>query len=214
MLDRAARSTVRNFSTLFLVCMVVMLPLEMGYAVLYRDVIEVHELVPFIEELPERQRVRGVGTADLDSAKRARLILTALELALVPVLLSATRRVLDRERDGALPTATDAYRNGLTPLRIGPIPVLGHAGAIGVAVVFSLLVGFAAYQVGRIGSEVFPQRLLFGILGGVESIARSLALPWALVAWIEAGARRAGAGLRTASSRSPFGAPPGRHRRS
>jgi hypothetical protein len=191
LLDRAARATVGNFSTLFLVCLVALLPLELIYSVLHRDVIATRELHGYIEALPEGQKVRDVGASELEAAERDRGIVTAIELLLIPLLLAASRRVLEVDEKGELPTATDAWRRGLAPFRPGPRPPSSALGALVVAFVFALFVGFAAYQAGRLLSEVFPDRLAFAILGTVEAVARSLALPWFLVTWVEAG-RRAG----------------------
>lgn len=189
MLDRAARSTVRNFSTLFLVCMVVFLPLEMGYAFVHHDAIQVREVVPFIEDLSGRQKVDGVGRAELDEAERNRAILTGIELAFIPLLISAGRRVIEHDREEGLPTATDAWTRGLAPPRLAPFPAARNLGAIGLAAMFALMVGFVAYQAGRIPAELFPERSSVVMLGGAEAIARSVGLPWFLVAWVEAGVR-------------------------
>lgn len=196
LLDTAARSTARNFSTFFLVCMIVLLPLEMAYSLLHKDVIEAREMHSYIEELPRGQKVRGVGRRELSDARRDRLILTGIELLLVPVLMSASRRVLDSDREERLPTAMDAYRHGLAPFRPGPLPG-GGWGSVLVAAVFALAVGFACYQTGRIASEAFPDRLSFGILGMVEAAARSIGLPWFLVTWAVAGGRTEGSGAAT-----------------
>lgn len=189
LLDTSARATARNFSTFFLVCMIVLLPLEMAYSLLHKDVIEAREMHSYIEELPRGQKVRGVGRRELADARRSRLIVTGIELALVPLLMSATRRVLDSDREARLPTAADAYRHGLAPFRPGPLPAGGAWGSVLVAALFALAVGFTGYQTGRIVAEAFPDRSAFGILGVVEAAARSIALPWFLVTWAVAGRR-------------------------
>lgn len=212
MLDRAVRSTVRNFSTLFLVCMVVMLPLETGYAFVHRDVIEVREITPFIEELPDGQRIKGVGSAEIDAAERDRLILNVVEAVLVPLLLvAAARRVLERDRAGVLPTATDAYVHGLTPYRPGPLPAVNRLGAVALALAFSVAVGALVWTGGKLIAELFPDRLAFVMLGLMAAAARSLALPWFLVAWIEAAEGREA--RRPPRRASPFASPPAGGRR-
>jgi hypothetical protein len=192
LLDRAARSTVRNYSTLLLVCFVVLLPLELVSSLLHRDAIAVRDLHPYIEDLPGDQKVRGVGENEIRAAEEQRLFVTGLELVLLPLFLSAARRVLEAEGEGRLPTATDAWRRGLAPFRPGPLPSAGNWGAVLVALVFALSVGYAGYQAGRLLSEVFPDRFAFVILGTVEALSRSLALPWFLVTWVEAGHPREG----------------------
>lgn len=186
LLDRSARSTVRNFSTLFLVCMVAMLPLEMTYAFIHRSEIEVRELHRYIEDLPQGQKVRRVGPDDLAAARRDRAIFTGVELLLLPLLLAATRRVLEVDRREGVPTATDAWRR-IASTGLGPTPRRGTLGPVIVAVAFALTVGFAAYLSGRNVVEVFPDRFAFVILGVVEATARSIGLPWLLVTVAEAG---------------------------
>ncbi len=211
MLDRAARSTVSDFSTLFLVCLAVLLPLELAYTTIHRDVVEVHDLAPFLEDVGERQRVGGVGPQELDDAERNRTVLNAIELALIPVFIAAGRRVFARRAEGELPTATDAYVHGLAPPRIGPLPRARSAGAILLALVFSLLVGYAAYRAGEIVAQLFPDRCRFVILGGVEAVSRSVGLPWLLGAWLTATAGERRAGRRLGGG--PFAQPPKRSSR-
>lgn len=206
MLDRAARSTVRNFSTLFLVCMATFLPLEMAYATIHQKEIEVRHLEPYIAELRSDQRVNGVGPSELNDAERARRILNAIELALVPIMISAARRVVERDGAGALPTVTDAYRHAIVPVRIGPAPRAGAIGAVGTSVFFSFLVGFATYKGGLLLTDLFPDRADFVILGTVEACARSVGLPWFLAAWVEAGRARDRRARPTVGS--PFAHPP------
>jgi hypothetical protein len=161
------------------------------YAFIHRDVIEVRELEPYIEDLTGKQKVRGVTAADFDDAGRDRLIVIGIEIVLLPLLLSATRRVIEVDRERRLPTATDAYKRGLAPFRPGPLPEAKNLGALLVSVAFALFVGFAAYQAGRLLTEAFPDAVAFGILGTAEAVARSLALPWPLVTWVEGAPRRA-----------------------
>jgi hypothetical protein len=116
--------------------------------------------------------------------------------------------VLERDEAGELPTATDAYRHAVTPPRIGPPPSGNSLGAIGTAIVFSLLVGFAVYKGGLLLADVFPDRLDFVILGVVEASARSVGLPWFLGAWVEAG--KAKERRRRPAAGSPFARPPAR----
>jgi hypothetical protein len=190
LLDRAARSTVGTFSTLFLICMTAMLPLEMTYAVLHHKAIETRELHGYIEDLPRGEKVRGVGHSEIDAARRDRKIVTVVELLLLPLLLAAARRALEVAENGGVPTATDAWRRGLAPFRTGPVPRGGPWGALLVSGAFALFVWFATFQAGRLVAEVFPDRLAFGILGPVGAVAGSVALPWLLVTWIEAGRGR------------------------
>jgi hypothetical protein len=213
MLDRAARSTVRNFSTLFLICLVLLLPLEIAYGFLHKGAIANHEIRPFIVDLGEGTKIQGVGSPEFESAERNRVILTVIEVALLPLFIAAARRAIERDRLGELPSATDAYVHGLAPPRIGPAPPARAVGAVGLAALFAFVLAFAALRGGGLLVDLFPDRFRFVMLGLVEASARSLALPWFLGAWI-VGGEVPGRGRRgPGPARDPFNRPPqGKHR--
>src|SRR5918996_4067814 len=84
-LEQSLQATWRNFATIFFAATLITLPLHVGRAFAYRDVIAVRELHDAIEQFPGARQVRSIGTAELDSARRSLAIVTAIELVLVPV---------------------------------------------------------------------------------------------------------------------------------
>lgn len=109
-LDRALRLTVRNFSTLFLVVFIVIIPLHLVYAFFFHDVYWVRELHPAIAQFPENRLVRGVGADDLTRARLWFWILVAVEFALAPAFLRAVKQVLALDEEGGVPDAIGAWR--------------------------------------------------------------------------------------------------------
>jgi hypothetical protein len=181
LLDRAARSTARNFSTLFLACMIVMLPLELAYATVHRDAIATREYHSFIRDLPSDEKVQKVGTEELDRAERDRKLVTIIELVGVVLLLGVARRILEVDREGGVPTAVDGWTHGA--FRPGPLPRPGDWGPVIASVVIGGAISFFAYQAGLLLVDLFPDGPSFAMLGVVEATARSLGLPWVLGAW-------------------------------
>lgn len=177
MLAKMVDTTLRNLSTLALVCAIVLAPLHLAYAFVNRDAIAVREMAPAIESFPEGRQVRNVGRAELERERLSRWLVIALEaLLVVPLLLRPTRRVLQADAEGRVPTATSAFTGDL---RAGSSPDLRLvvAGAvIGLAVI-------ALVQVG--GSIVVPMledtTEWLGVLVA-ETLARSLGLPFLLTA--------------------------------
>lgn len=115
---------IRNFSTLFLVVLIVIGPLHLLYGLLFQDVLALRELHPAIAEFPETRLVRGVGRADIAQAEVWFWVLALVELAAAPLLIRPVRRVLATDLRGGVPTAVDAYRN----MRAAELPALETSG--------------------------------------------------------------------------------------
>lgn len=113
MLDRAFRDAFRSFSTLFVVVAIVTVPLHLAYAFTFRNVIATGEIHAQIREFPNYRQVRSVGPEQLTHSSIAFWVLTGLELALMPVAVKATRRVLEIEEHGGVATAPDAWRQAV-----------------------------------------------------------------------------------------------------
>ncbi|MBA3349071.1 MAG: hypothetical protein H0T12_00805, partial [Actinobacteria bacterium] len=111
MLNNTLRTVFRNFSTLFLVVAVLVVPVHLAYTLIYKDVAQVEELHPYIENLPRGRQVQGVGRAGLAEARRRFVWVTVAELLLLPLLAGATRRVVAVDVAGGLPGVIDAYRH-------------------------------------------------------------------------------------------------------
>jgi hypothetical protein len=172
LLDRALRSTFRNFSTLFLLVAVVAVPLHLGHAVAFRSVLAVRELHPDVEDFGERKRVRGVGREDLAAARRADLLLAPLELALLPFLVGAARRTLEADQAGEVPTVFGALGRVRGSWR-GGVPALAGAARETLALVlFAFGAGWVVRAIGLLLSEPLPPAIAFAGVGLAEGLAR------------------------------------------
>jgi hypothetical protein len=184
-LDRILRTTLKNFSTFFLVAAMVALPLFLAHAFWFRDVIATQEIHDSIAGLAEGERVRGVGPEDLDAARIAFGAVWLAVLAALPALLGASARVLEADRAGEVPTALGAWRKiGRTPNRDGRAPVPVLAGCIG----FAALVWWLALRIGLLLAEPLGGSLAWVGVGLARGLALALGLPWILVALAVGGA--------------------------
>jgi hypothetical protein len=170
LLDAALRATVRNFSTLFLLVAVVTVPLHVGHAYAFRNVIATSELHPAIERWPPQRRVRGVGSGDLRTARVASTIITLLEIALLPLFARAAARVMAVDRRHGVPTVVGAWGGGPIPLRELRPPTVGP---VVVAAALALTVGWLARAIGLIVVESLPDGVAFAGRGLNESLARA-----------------------------------------
>jgi hypothetical protein len=172
-LDGALRATFRNFSTLFLLVAVVAVPLHLAHSYAFRSVIEMRELRPDIETFGPHKLVKGVGRRDFDAARRTGWALTALELALIPVLARAARRALEVDESGGVPTVLGALRE--SPRGAGVLGALRRAPgyALGLAVL-AVVVWWLARTVALVLTEMVPDPLSFAPLGLAEGAARAL----------------------------------------
>lgn len=122
LLDRLLRLVVRNFSTMFLVVFVVIVPLHLIYAFFFLDVFSVRELHPAIADFPESRLVRGVGRSDVTQARIWFWVVVGAELLLIPLVVRALRRVLELDHEGLVPDALTAWKTtgSRTGLDISP----------------------------------------------------------------------------------------------
>ena len=170
-------TTLRNLSTLALVCAIVLAPLHFAYAFVNRDAIAVREMAPAIESFPEGRQVRNVGRAELERERLSRWLVIALEaLLVVPLLLRPTRRVLQADAEGRVPTATAAFSGDLRSGSSPDLRLVAAGAAIGLVIVVLVQVG---------GSIFVPMLEDTNEWLGVfvaETLARSLGLPFLLTA--------------------------------
>jgi hypothetical protein len=185
LVDRALRTTLRNFSTFWLIAAAVTIPLNVAWGVLYQDVIATREIHADIETLPPGDAVGGVDGGAIDRAERAQLIVLAIELALIPLLVRATRRAIERDASGHVPTALGAWRGvarasgtrGPMPWRLSvALPMAGFA--LIVWALTALIGGLLAAPVG--GS------LAWLVVALTRGGALAIALPFLLVGVVEA----------------------------
>lgn len=181
MLDASLRLTFRNFATLFLLVATVTVPLHVGVAFAYRDVVAVSELHPAIDEFPPKRRVRGVGPPEMGAARRAVTVVTIVELALLPVAVGAARRVLEARAGGRLEGVVDGWAHGLAALtrrstagRAGPLEV-------GVGIVLGVVTGYSLYRMGVPVVDATPPAVRFGPAGLLEGAARAFGAPFVVV---------------------------------
>jgi hypothetical protein len=189
LLDKTFATTLRNYSTLFLVVAFVTVPLHLAYSLLFRDILALSEIHAAIEQLPPAQPVGGITADDLERARLAYLALCGLEVLFIPLLWRATDRVVALDRAGRLPTATEAWR--LRDVPRGDQEAEGRpAVTVAAALSFSFVVWLLAERIGGMVIELVPDRLLFLGLGLVRAVSLALAAPFALVAAVLAARRR------------------------
>ena len=183
--DRALKTTLRNFSTLWLIVAAVTIPLNVAWAFRYQDVIATREIHADIEALPTGDKVRGIDEEAINQARSAQLIVLALEVALLPLLVRATRRVIERESAGHVPTALAAWRG-----------IARSSGArdssrwrISVALpmaVFALIVWMLASLIGGLLVDPAGDSVAWLVLALTRGSALALALPFLLVGLVAA----------------------------
>jgi hypothetical protein len=183
--DRALRTTLRNFSTFWLIVAAVTIPLNLAWALLYDDVIATQELHADIEALPPGDEVRGVDGEAIDRADRARLLVLALELALIPILVRATRRAIEREASGRVPTALAAWRSvarASGPQAAGP----WRLSVVLSMAAFALVLWGLGTLIGWLLAALVPDSIAWLAVGLTRGGALALALPFLLVGLVEA----------------------------
>lgn len=180
-LDRVFRLAFRNLSTLFLLVATVSVPLHVGYAVVFRDVVEVRELHDEIEDFPPQVAVKGVGPDDLGRARAAFAGVVAVELGLILLLTRAAARILDVDEGGGVPTVLDAWGHVRLPA--------GRPGGSGIwifliALAFALGTGILAYRLVTSVTDLLTGSV--AVLVGPLTLAAAIALgvPFALVGWV------------------------------
>jgi hypothetical protein len=183
LLDRALSTTLRNFSTFFLVVALVTIPLNLAWAGLYRDVIATREIHSEIETLPSEDSVQGVSGDDIDRARYAQWLVLAVELALVPLLLRTFRRVIERDQAGHVPTAWGAW-SGVGQKPTEP-PSRWRPSLILAMTAVALVVWLLAAAIGALLAAPVPEAGAWLVVGLMRGAALALALPFFLVGWVE-----------------------------
>ncbi len=170
--DESLRATFRHFYTLFLIVAVLTVPAHIGHAYVFRDVVAVADLHRDIEGFPEGRQVQSVGVSQLKAARTSALVLSLVELALVPLMLRAARRAVSADSDAVM-TVAGAYRGVLrSPARKGSLrdalPWLAGAALLGIAT------GLLLRAAGLLLIEPLPDARAFPWVGLVEGTARAV----------------------------------------
>src|SRR3712207_4907980 len=100
MLDRMLRATFRNYSTLFLMCAALSVPVAVIYCFIFRSSIAVHELHDTILSFPGKRQIAGVGRQTLLTSRYVGWGLVLLGVLVLPLLARGARRIIERDADG------------------------------------------------------------------------------------------------------------------
>jgi len=176
-LDGSLRIASRDFSTFFLVALVVLLPLHVIYGWWFQDVLAVRELHGAIADFPPSRQVRGVGQADVERARLLFWVLALVEIALLPVIARAYRRVIDLVEGGEIPTVAGAWsgpRDRTKPARAPMAMIVG-------AVCLGVLVAVVAEVALREAADLAPNGAAFAAHALAAAAARSMGIPFLLV---------------------------------
>jgi len=178
--DRALRAAFSNFSTLFLLAATIALPLHLTHGYLFREVYEVRDLHPVIEQFPKGRRIAGVSPRRLQRSRSAATIVLVAELALLPLLAGAALLVVRTHQEGGVPSALRSWRGVRDLLRLGAAGSKPGVVVMGAAVALS--VGWLARTTGLILAEPVPNSWAWLAISGVEALARAAAAPFLVAA--------------------------------
>lgn len=179
MIERAFARTLRNYSTIFMVVAVLTFPVHALYTFVFNDVIATRDFHEAIETGPASRKISGVGPDQLGQARIAFWVITLGELALLPLAVRATRRVLLVDEEGGVPTAPDAWKAALSP----GVPHLSDrtpGGAVVLGVAAGVAVGLLVYGIGSGVSAFLPEDLRWVGIGLSQAAARAGGAPLAL----------------------------------
>jgi hypothetical protein len=185
--DRAFRLAFRNYSTLFFVVAVVTVTLHLVFSFFFRDVIAVSELHLEISNLSPNVKIQGVGPPDLSASETFFWVLTAVEIATVPVFAGAAARVIEVDREGGVATVPDAYAHARSGLRSLTLKLSGRGwGIVLVGAATALVAGYLFERAGLLLTEVISDDWLFLGAGLVRGLSRAVGAPFFLAAVVTA----------------------------
>jgi hypothetical protein len=193
-IDRTLRLTWRNFATLWLLVALITIPVHLGHSFVYRRVIGLRELHPAIEQLPANRQVRSVGRSDLEEARSALAVIVIVELALLPLVAGATRRALQVDAAGGLPTVLDSWTHSLGARR-RPAPAGSGVAAAAAGLAISAATGYLIWQIGQLVIEPVGDDATWAAVGLAGGITGATAAPFFLVPIALLSGRAKGEGL-------------------
>lgn len=181
--DRALRTALRNFSTFFLIVALVTVTLNLLWGVFFQDVLATRDIHADIQDLPAGEMVRGVDGAAIERARYGALIVLALEAALLPLMLRATRRAAEADEAGHVPSALGSW--GAVLRRRNREPGDRRMSVALAMAIFGLVVWLLATLIGNLIAATASDGVAWLAVAGVRGVALALALPFALVGVIE-----------------------------
>lgn len=181
--DQALRTALRNFSTFFLIVALVTVTLNLLWGVVYQDVIATRDIHGDIQNLPKGEGVRGVGKGAIERARYGGWIVLALEAALLPLMLRATRRAAEADEAGHIPTALGSW-GAVIGRRSRDSGDRRISVALAMAA-FAVVVWLLASLIGNLIAAAVGDGVAWVVVAGVRGVALALALPFALVGVIE-----------------------------
>jgi hypothetical protein len=152
----------------------------MTYAFIFRDVIAVGEIHDQVEDIAPGRQVRNVGPGQLRDARTGYLIVTALELASIPLLVRATRRVLADDEDTVVPGAWRAWAGSFR----GPWVPRGDRElwvAIAIGVAFAVIAGYLIERTGLLVVQMVDPDIRWLADGSVRGFSRAIGAPFGMV---------------------------------
>lgn len=192
MLEKGLSYAFRDLWTYILIAAVVTVPLHLLYAYTFRAVIRVAEVHQEIESFPPERTTRGVGPGDLDAERAALIALVLLELALLPLAARATRRALELDTAGGVPTAWSSWK-GIGGAGGGFLQALAeNLGPLAAAAGLALLAGFFAERAGMVLSELLGASTRWAGVALAQGLGRAIGAPLFLVPWALAASAAAG----------------------
>jgi hypothetical protein len=178
-LNRALTATLRNFWTLFVVAGIVVFPLQLLHAYVFRNVIATRAFHDVIETYPRYRQVHSVGRDQLDHASATGWAIVGLELALLPLGVRAARRVFEVEGSGGVPTAPDAWAAAVRR-REGYAWARGWVVPAGVTAVAAVAVGLLLDRIGLFAADLLSDAWAWTTVGLGHAIALSTGAALAL----------------------------------
>lgn len=180
MLDRTLRLALRNYVTLFLFVATFAVTIHVVYLFLFRDVVGLAELHDAIREFPPQRQVRGVGHGDLDAFAVGNVVVTLVEIALIPFLAKGAARVLEQDERGEVPTVEAALAATMKRgYRWFPSP--REAGPLLVSVAIALATWWLVRRTGLFLIEPMGPDRRWAAAAVVEGAARAAGAPFVLV---------------------------------
>lgn len=197
MLDRTLRLALRNYVTLFLFVATFAVAIHLLYLYLFRDVVAVSELHDAIREFPPDRQVRGVGHRDLDAWGIVSLVVTVVEIALLPFLAKGAARVIQQDERGEIPTVRAAL--AATMARgYRWFPSLREAGPLLVTVAVAVTTWWLVRRIGLLLVAPVGADGAWATNALVEGVARAAGAPFVLVSVV----------LRKSAPKGDEGVPP------